>query len=151
MKLILKKDVENLGDAGEVVDVADGYANNYLVPRGLAMKATQGAVKDAEAIARKRRRRAAVTLADAEGRKTELERLAVVVTAKAGEDGQLYGSVGATTLREQARQQLGVDIQRKELQLDRPIKAVGLHEVPVRLHREVEATLRVEVAPTSED
>ena len=151
MKLILKKDVDNLGEAGEVVDVADGYGNNYLLPRGLAMKATRGAIKDAEAIARKRQKHAAATIADAEGRRGEIERASVVVTAKAGEDGQLYGSVGATALREAAREQLGVTIGSKELQLGRPIKSVGAHEVPVRLHRDVEATLKVEVAPTDED
>lgn len=147
MKVILKKDVENLGDAGEIVEVADGYGMNYLVPRGLAMRATKGAVKDAEAIARARNKRAAQTLAEAQARAAEIERGHVVLSARAGEDGQLYGSVGVSAIAKAATQQLGTTIDRKTLELDRPIKTAGHHDLTVRVHRDVTATLRVEIAP----
>lgn len=151
MKLILKQDVDNLGDAGDVVDVADGYGNNYLMPRGLAMKATKGAIADAEAIGRKRRKRAEATLAEAQEEKAEIEAAAVTVSAKAGEDGQLYGSVGVNALVKAVREQLGKAIEKKQVRLERPIKSVGEHEVPVHVYREVEATLRVEVTPVAEE
>jgi large subunit ribosomal protein L9 len=147
MKVILKRDVDNLGDAGEVVDVADGYGNNYLMPRGLAMRATKGAVKDAEAMVRARKVRAAASVAEATERKEALEATTVVVTAKADEDGHLYGSVGANALLQAAHEQLGLKIEKRQLGLDRPLKTVGEHDVDVRLHRDVTATLRVEVAP----
>src|SRR5690606_36568286 len=110
MKVILKQDVANLGHAGEIVDVRDGYGNNYLVPRGLAMRATKGALKDAEAIARARAKRAAATLAEAEKTRELLEERAVTIPAKAGEDGTLYGSVGNTAIAQAVREQLGVQI-----------------------------------------
>ncbi len=100
MKVILKQDVDNLGDAGEIVDVAAGYGNNYLVPRGLAMRATRGAVADAEAIARARRKREARNLAEAEEQRERLETGRVTIPANAGEDGTLYGSVGNREIAE---------------------------------------------------
>jgi len=149
MKIILKQDVENLGDAGEIVDVADGYGNNYLMPRGMAMRVTKGAVADAEAIARSRRKREARTLAEAEERRAGLERRPVTVTANAGEDGTLYGSIGTNTIARAAAEQLGIPVDRRRIALERPLKELGEHEVPVRVHRDVSATLRVVVARDS--
>lgn len=148
MKLILKKDVENLGDAGEIVDVADGYGNNYLMPRGLAMRVTKGAVADAEAIARARRTREARSVADAEAQRAELERRPVSVQANAGEDGKLYGSIGTTAIAKAVNDQLGVALDRRRIALNRPLKELGEHEVTVRIYRDVTATLRVIVAPS---
>ena len=145
MKVILKQDVENLGDAGEIVDVADGYGNNFLVPRGLAMRATKGAVADAEAIARSRRKREARNREDALERKRELESKSVSVTAKAGEDGTLYGSVGNNAVAKAINIQLGVKVDRRRIEMERPLKNLGLHEVEVRIHRDVNAKVRVEV------
>ncbi len=145
MKVILKQDVENLGDAGEIVDVADGYGNNYLMPRGLAMRATKGAVADAQAIARARRKQAARTLADAEQQQQVLQERPVIVGANAGEDGTLYGSVGNVRIAEAIREQLGVSVDRRRLPLEQPLKTLGVHEVDVRLHPEVRATVRVEI------
>lgn len=147
MKLILKRDVDNLGDAGEIVDVADGYGNNYLVPRGLAMPATKGAAKDAEALATARRKRAARSRAEAEDTVARLEAATVVVTAKAGEDGTLYGSVGNREIAAAIREQLGVTVDRRRVPMERPLKSVGEHSVAVRVHPEVTATVRVEVSP----
>lgn len=148
MKLILKQDVENLGDAGEIVDVADGYGNNYLMPRGLAMRATKGAVADAEAISRARRKREAHTLAEAEAQRAELERRPVTVAANAGEDGTLYGSIGTTAIAKAIREQLGIAVDRRRLVLDRPLKSLGEHTLDARVHRDVRATITVIVTAT---
>lgn len=145
MKVILKQDVDKLGDAGEIVDVADGYGNNYLVPRGLAMRATRGAVADAEAIRAARAKRAARTRAEAEEQQARLEARTVTIEAKAGEDGTLYGSVGNREIAEAIRTQLGVPVDRRKLPLDRPLKRIGEHEVEVRVHADVSATVRVAV------
>ena len=149
MKIILKQDVPNLGDAGEIVDVADGYGNNYLMPRGLAMRVTKGAVADAEAISRTRRKREAKTLAEAEERKAALEARQVIVAANAGEDGTLYGSIGTTAIAKAVRDQLGVPVDRRRINLERPLKELGEHEIPVRVHRDLRATIKVVVARDS--
>lgn len=146
MRVILKQDVANLGDAGEIVDVADGYGNNFLMPRGLAMRVTKGAIADAEAISRARGKREARTVAEAEERRAQLERRPVTVAANAGEDGTLYGSIGTTAIAGAIRDQLGVAIDRRRVVLDRPLKELGEHEVTVRIHREMTATIRVVVA-----
>ena len=146
MKLILKRDVANLGEAGDVVDVADGYGNNYLMPRGLAMRATKGAMADAEAITRARRQREARNVAEAQAQQAELERRPVDGRANAGEDGTLYGSIGTTAIARAVSEQLGVAIDRRKISLDRPLKELGEHQVPVRVHRDVTAQVRVVVA-----
>ena len=146
MKLILTHDVENLGEAGEVVEVADGYGNNFLMPRGLAMRASKGALADAEAISRARRKREARNVAEAQERQAELERRPVTVQANAGEDGTLYGSIGTTAIARAVRDQLGVVIDRRKILLDRPLKELGEHQVGVRIHPDVDAGLRVVVA-----
>jgi large subunit ribosomal protein L9 len=146
MKIILKQDVPNLGDAGEIVDVADGYGNNYLMPRGMAMRVTKGAIADAEAISRTRRKREAKNLAEAEERKAALEQRQVIVAANAGEDGTLYGSIGTSAIAKAVRDQLGIPVDRRRITLERPLKELGEHEVPVRVHRELSATIKVVVA-----
>lgn len=145
MKVILKSDVDNLGGAGDIVDVADGYGNNYLVPRGLAMRATKGAVQDAAVLVRARHSREARTRGDADSLRERIEAAPVRVKAKAGEDGTLYGSVGNSTLADAVRTQLGVAIDRRRMPMERPLKELGTHEVPVRVHPDVTATLRVEL------
>ena len=149
MKVILKQDVDNLGNAGEIVDVADGYGNNYLVPRGFAMRATKGAIADAQAIARSRTKREARNVAEATERKQALEARAVTVEAKAGEDGTLYGSVGNTAVASAIQNQLGIKIDRRRIPMDRPLKSLGTHEVTVRIHGDVQAHVQVEVVPTT--
>jgi large subunit ribosomal protein L9 len=145
MKVILKHDVPNLGDAGEIVDVADGYGNNYLFPRGLAMRATKGAVADAEAIRAARAKREARNREEAEELVAILEQRAVRIPAKAGSDGTLYGSVTNAQIAAAVAAQLGYPLDRRRVPLERPIKELGEHEVAVRLHAEVSATIRVEV------
>jgi large subunit ribosomal protein L9 len=146
MRLILKQDVENLGEAGDIVDVADGYGNNFLMPRGLAMRASKGAQVDAEAIARARRKREARNVAEAQERRAELERRPVTVQANAGEDGTLYGSIGTTAIAKAVADQLGITVDRRKIALDKPLKELGEHTVGVRIHRDVTADVRVVVA-----
>ncbi len=146
MKVILKQDVPNLGGAGDIVEVADGYGNNFLVPRNLAMRATRGAVKDAEAMRQARVKREAKTLDEAQELKAKLEARPVTVTAKAGEDGTLYGSIGNTVVAQAISEQLGITIDRRRIPMDKPFKHLGTEEVEVRIHPEVTATIRVEVA-----
>lgn len=146
MKVILKQDVANLGGAGDIVDVADGFGNNYLLPRNLAMPASKGAVADAEAMRSARVKRQAKTLGEAEELKAKLEARPVTVTAKAGEDGTLYGSVGNTAVAEAIRDQLGITVDRRRIPMDKPFKHLGTEEIEVRVHPEVTATIRVEVA-----
>lgn len=150
MKVILKQDVPNLGDAGEIVDVADGYGNNYLMPRGLAMRATKGAVADAHAIQAARAKREARNREEAEALQATLEQRAVTVPAKAGSDGTLYGSVTNVDVAEAVTEQLGFPLDRRRVPLERPIKQLGEHEVEVRLHEDVVATIRVEVVREEE-
>lgn len=145
MRVILKRDVDNLGGAGDIVDVADGYGNNYLVPRGLAMRATRGAVKDAQAIRQARQRREARSLEEAEELKARLESAVVTIAAKAGEDGTLYGSVGNREVAEAVTAQLGVPVDRRRVRMERPLKQLGEHQTGVRLYGDVSATIRVEV------
>jgi large subunit ribosomal protein L9 len=145
VKVILKQHVDNLGGAGDVVDVADGYGNNYLLPRGLAMRASKGALRDAEAMRSARLKREAQTLADARELKATLEAVPLRIPAKAGEDGTLYGSVGNTTIAEALRAQLGITLDRRKVPMERALKALGDYDLPVRIHPQVTATLHVEV------
>ena len=145
MKLILKQDVANLGGAGDIVDVADGFGNNYLLPRNLAMLASKGAVKDAELMRQSRVKREAKTLDEATELKDKLEARAVTIPAKAGEDGTLYGSVGNSVVAEAIKEQLGITVDRRRIPMEKPFKHLGTEEIEVRIHPEVTATIRVEV------
>ena len=147
MKIVLKADVDGLGRQGDVCEVADGYARNYLVPRGLALKSSPGADSQAAAMRRAALARAAVTRQDA----VELaERLAVetvTISAKVAPGGHLYGSVGPAEISAALRAQTGVEIDRQAFMLESPIKEAGPHPVVCRLHPEVELTVAVEVVP----
>lgn len=145
MKVILRDDVTNVGRKGDVVDVADGYARNYLVPKGLALRATGGAMAQAEAM---RRSREVKEIRDRESAEEVARRLSpsvIRITARAGAEGRLFGSVTATDLAEAVEAQTGITLDRRRIHLDDPIKSVGSHEVAVRLHADVEARLQVEV------
>ena len=145
MKVILKQDVDRLGDAGDIVTVADGYANNFLVPRNLAMKATQGAVADAEAIRTARVKREAKTLGELQEVKTRLEGTTVRIEAKAGEDGTLYGSVGTGAVADAIRAASGVQVDKRKIALDKPIKHTGDMDLEIKLHRDLTATVTLQV------
>jgi large subunit ribosomal protein L9 len=148
MKVILQKAVEKLGVPGDVVEVADGYARNYLMPRGLAVKATRGGVKHVDSLQRAHRVRVNQAKAEAEQLATRLISTPIRVLAHAGEEGKLFGSVTASDVTEAIHEQAGVRIDRHDVHLEEPIRSVGAHEVRVHLFAEVDPILTVQVEPS---
>ncbi len=149
MKIILQREVEKLGVPGDVVTVADGYARNYLVPRGMAIVATKGAVRHAESLRRAHDVRVNKAKAVAEEFAARLTAKPIVVKARAGEDGRLFGSITTADLAEEIQTQLSENVDRRDIHLDEPIRSLGTHEVTVRLHPELEATISVQVEAES--
>lgn len=146
MKVVLRDDVDNLGRKGDVVEVADGYARNYLVPRGLAMKATKGVVAQAESMRRNRTARDTREREAAQATAASISGIRLEIPARAGEGGKLFGSVTAADVAEALQAQKGVEIDRRKVGgLDEPVKEVGEVEVVVTLHPDVDATLTVAV------
>jgi large subunit ribosomal protein L9 len=145
VKVVLREDVESLGNKGDLVDVADGYARNFLVPRGLAMKATKGVVAQAESMRRNRAARDARERTAAEEVAARLEGRRIALTARAGEGGKLFGSVTPADVAEAVAAAAETEIDRRSITLDEPLKELGEVEVPVRLHPEVTATVTIEV------
>jgi len=147
MKLILIDDVTELGKRGDVVDVADGYARNFLLPKKFAIKANVGALAQAETIREvrvesdRRAKELAETIA------TQLVGSRVVLAAQAGDEGQLYGSVGVSDIVEGINRFTGIELDRDQLELPEPIKSIGLHEIQVKVHPEVEFPLTLDVIP----
>ncbi len=145
MKIVLREDVDHLGHKGDLLEVADGYARNFLVPRGLAMKATKGVVAQAEAMRRSRTARDARDRTAAEDVASRLGGTTIRVGVRAGEGGKLFGSVTSADVADAVRAQTAVDVDRRTIELAEPIKELGQAEIPVRLHPDVTATLLVEV------
>ena len=145
MKIVLRDDVDNLGRKGDLLDVADGYARNYLVPRGLAIKATKGAARQADAMRRSREARDARDRVGAEEVAARLSGARIEITARAGEGGKLFGSVTNADLAEAVQRVTQIELDRRAIELVEPLKELGPAEVSVRLHPDVVATLNVEV------
>ncbi len=145
MKVILSKDVAGTGKAGEVKDVADGYARNFLIPRKLAVPASAGALKGVEQRKAAESQKAAKEEAAAQALAERLTAAPVVVTAKVGDQGRLYGSITSADIAEQLSKAIGQPFDRRMIQLDEPIRQLGSFEVPVRLHRAVSTKLKVDV------
>ena len=146
MKIILQKPVDKLGNPGDVAEVADGYARNYLIPRGLAIRAEKGALKHAESLKRSHVSRLSKQKGEYEAIASKLIAAgALRIEARAGEEGKLFGSVTGADVAEAVVAQTGVAIDRKDVHLDEPIRSVGTHEVRVKLFHEVEPVLTVEV------
>jgi len=145
MKVILQREVDKLGAPGDVIEVADGYARNFLIPKGLAASASKGAVKHAERLrgAHEKRQRAAVEAAQAIA--DRLNSTPVRIQAKAGEDGRLFGSITVHQLADEIEKIAGAEIDRKQIHLEEPIRSVGAHEVAVHLHPQVDATVAVQI------
>jgi large subunit ribosomal protein L9 len=144
MKVILMREVDNLGEVGDVIDVADGYGRNFLLPRGLAVLATAKHKRQLEHEQRLREHRIARIRKDAEAFAEQLQGITCRFTRKAGEEGRLFGSVTAMDIAEQLKE-AGFEIDRRRLHLEQPLKSLGEFEVPVRLQAEVSATLKVAV------
>jgi large subunit ribosomal protein L9 len=150
MKVILTADVEGKGLAGDVLDVAQGFAVNYLFPRKLAVQATKGELKQLEDRRVKLEKLEGERLAGAEALKEKLEAEAVQLEMRAGEEGKLYGSVTSAQIAEAVSIQLELAIDKRGVELDEPIKSAGEHKVPVRVYPGVVAELTVEVVAIDE-
>jgi large subunit ribosomal protein L9 len=146
VKIVLRADVANLGNKGDLVEVAPGYARNFLVPKGLAMAASPGVTKQAEAMRRSRQVRDRREKEGAEATARQLAAKRIEIKARSGEGGRLFGSVTSTDIAEAVEAQMGIKLDRRKLSVE-PIKSLGTHEVPVRLHTEVEVPLTIEVVP----
>jgi large subunit ribosomal protein L9 len=146
MKLILTQEVSGLGTQGEVGDVGAGHARNYLIPRNFAMHWTRGAEKQIELIKRARSAREIRGLEDAKVVAAQLEGLHVQMRRRAGGSGRLFGSVGAADIAAAVRQAGGPDLDRRRIEVRDPIKTVGSHQVRVRLHPDVSATIDIEIS-----
>jgi large subunit ribosomal protein L9 len=145
MKIILQREVEKLGVPGDVVDVADGYARNFLIPRKLAIPATKGGVKHAEALKQAHDARVQKSLQEAKAVADKLGATKVRISGRAGEDGRLFGSVTPAKVAEEIEKAAGISIDRRHLDLAEPIRSVGTHEVVIHLHPEIAATITIDV------
>ncbi len=145
MKIILTNEVSGLGAAGEVVEVKDGYARNYLIPRGFAIRWTKGGEKDVEQIRRARRIREIATLEQANEVKAQLEAVKIKLATRAGEAGRLFGSVTPADIASAIKDAGGPAVDKRRVALVAPIKTVGSHQVTVSLHPEVSVKLDLEV------
>ena len=146
-KVILTQDVRDLGTKGEIVEVADGYARNYLVPRSLAVPATRGAVKQAEAMRQAREEAVRRARSEADALAQALVGVRVVVAARSGDEGKLFGSIGVPDITEAIKKFTGVEVERSMIKIDEPIKEIGLHEVTVQPHADVEFNVTLDVIP----
>jgi large subunit ribosomal protein L9 len=147
MKVILQKAVDKLGVPGDVVDVADGYARNYLMPRGLAVRASKGGVKHVESLKRAHTTKVSQAQAEAQEVANRLTASPIKVRARVGEEGRLFGSVTAAEVAEEIERQTGVKVDRRDVRLDEPIRSVGVHQVTVHLFTDVDPAVPVEVEP----
>ena len=142
MQVILRDDMDNLGKSGEVVNVKPGYARNYLLPRGLAVKATAGDIARVEHDKRVIAARTAKLAKEAQAEADKLSQVSVSIARAVGEEDKLYGSVTSRDIAEALREK-GVVVDSKKIHLDEPIKALGMVEIPVKLGRGVAATIKV--------
>jgi large subunit ribosomal protein L9 len=141
MKLILTHEVTGLGAPGDVVEVKDGYGRNYLLPRGFALAWSKGAEKQIETIRKARRAREVRDLGHAQQIKAELERLSVKLSGRAGNSGRLFGAVTVADIATAVSKSGGPTLDKRKIEIPTPIKTVGSHQVSVRLHPEVAATI----------
>lgn len=144
-KLILTHEVTGLGAPGDVVEVRDGYARNYLLPRGLATAWTSGAQKQVDAIRTARRKREIATVEDARAVRDALQASTVRVAVRSGGNGRLFGSVTTADIADAVAAAGGPALDRRKIEVPQPIKALGTYKVQVRLHEQVVANLAVEV------
>jgi large subunit ribosomal protein L9 len=149
MKVIFLKDVKGKGKKGEVKNVADGYAHNFLIKQGLAMEANSASISTLDAQKKKEAKLAAEELAEAKKLKEALEKISVELTAKAGEGGRLFGSITTKQIAEELFKKHGIKIDKRKMELTDAIRTLGSTKVPVKLHHEVLATLTVSVKETN--
>ncbi len=142
MKIILTEALDNLGDAGSVINVKDGYARNYLIPRNLALVATRGNMKVYEELKRQKAARSTRAQRDAVALSKKIEKASCNIPVAVGKEDQIFGSVTAQHVSEHLAEQ-GFEIDRRWIELEEPIRALGVYDVSIRLHAEVNATVKV--------
>jgi large subunit ribosomal protein L9 len=145
MRLLLRADVDGVGKKGDLVEVADGFGRNYLMPKGLAIKASKNIESQATAMRRSRDHKDAADRSAAEEIAKTLVPRVITITSRAGTEGRLFGSVTTNDVAEAVREQTGVELDRRHLHLDEPIKSLGTHAVQAKLHSDVEFAVTVEV------
>jgi large subunit ribosomal protein L9 len=145
VKVILRADISQVGKRGDICEVADGYARNYLLPRGLALKASDGAVSQAKAMRRSRDLKDAKDRSAAEEIARALVAKTVTIKARAGSEGKLFGSVTSADVVDAIAKQTGVTLERRQVALDDHIKTLGAHAVTVKLHTDVQFPVNIEV------
>ncbi len=145
MDVLLLKDVDQLGKAGEIKKVSDGYARNFLYPHGLAVAATPGAIKQAQALREAESKRKAKELNEAQSLAQKLDGLTVTFEARAGEADRLYGSITNSHIAEAIQEQAGIQVDRRKIELEEPIKELGSHAVSIRLAASAVAKITVVV------
>jgi large subunit ribosomal protein L9 len=145
VKVILRSDVDGVGKKGDIVDVADGHARNFLLPRGLAMRSSKGAESQAGSMRRSRDLRDAADREAAEAVATRLVPQTFTISARAGAEGKLFGSITTADIVGAVQAQAGVELDRRKVVLDDPIREVGTHRVSVKLHSDVEFPVTLEI------
>lgn len=151
MKVILLGELKGKGGEGDVVEVAQGFAENYLFPNRMALPATKGNIKQLEERRHNIAKREEKRIADAEALKAALDGKTVLIDAKVGDEGQLFGSITNTMVADAVKKDLGVEVERKRIELNRAIKTSGLHTVKVSLYREISAELNLQVGKPVEE
>mgnify|MGYP003859817441 CR=1 FL=1 len=147
MKLILVADVDGLGSRGDMVEVKDGYANNYLIPKGLAIRFSKGKAKEAAQLAKEKMAKADRELKRAEETALAISGHTFEVTAKAGEEGKLFGTITSKDIATLLKNELGIEVDRKKIHMEEHIKTAGFHEAHIKLHPQVEAIVHLKVIP----
>ena len=150
MKVILTRDLEGYGFFGDIIEVKRGFANNYLIPRGYALPATEGNVKHVQEILRQRRRKLEREKKRAKELAKKLEGVVVEIKKPVGEAGKLFGSVTATDVVNALKEQ-GIEVDRKTIVFPHPIKEIGVYPITVRLHREVSVEIKIDVKPEEKE
>ena len=146
MKVILKQTVKSLGKAGEIVEAKNGYARNFLIPRGLAVGVNSNNMNDLKLMQENIKKVAAQNFADAEAVAEQLNKSTVTIPMKFGENGKAFGSVTSREISAAIAEQLGIDVDKRKIRLAASLKEAGEHEVPVKLHQDITATLKVVLA-----
>src|ERR1700761_8645146 len=148
MRVVLRTDIDKVGKRGDIVEIADGYGRNYLLPKGHALVATSGVTAQAAAMRRSRDLKDAKDRESAQLVARTLVPMVIRIPARSGSGGRLFGSITSADVVDAVSEQARVTLDRRRLHLDEPIKSLGIHEVPVKLHADVEFRVTVEVVPS---
>ena len=150
MKVMLKKDVHGSGKEGDIVTVSDGYANNYLIPKGLAVPADAGTINAANIKKQAAKHRVEVQRKNAKALAADMSKLSVKVYTKCGENGRLFGAITGKEISAALKEQFDIDCDKKKIRIDEPIKALGVYTVSAHLFEQTDSSFKVEVLPVEQ-